>query len=62
MQKLQETSEYKHVDLEDEIEGFFDVVEDPTDPCGVNKLTIQTNVSNIKYTNMGKDDDYNPGF
>jgi DNA-directed RNA polymerase II subunit RPB1 len=62
MQKLQENTEYKHVDLEDEIEGFFDTVEDPQDPCGVNKLTIQNNVTNIKCTNMGTDDDYNPGF
>jgi DNA-directed RNA polymerase II subunit RPB1 len=62
MQKLQENTEYKHVDLEDEIEGFFESVEDPQDPCGVNKLTIQNNVTNIKCTNMGADDDYNPGF
>ena len=62
MQKLQETTEYKHVNLEDEIEEFFESVEDPQDPCGVNKLTIQNNVTNIKYTNMGADDDYNPGF
>ena len=62
MQKLQETTEYKHVNLEDEIEEFFESIEDPQDPCGVNKLTIQNNVTNIKYTNMGADDDYNPGF
>ena len=62
MQKLQETSEYKHTNVDDAIEEFFENVEDPQDPCGVNKLTIQNNVSHIKYTNMGNDDDYNPGF
>jgi DNA-directed RNA polymerase beta' subunit len=62
MQKLQETTEYKHTNIEDAIEDFFENVEDPQDKCSVNKLSIQNNVTNIKYTNMGTDDDYNPGF
>jgi DNA-directed RNA polymerase II subunit RPB1 len=62
LQKLQETSEYKPVDLNNEIEKFFETVEDPQDPCGVNKLVIQNNVISIKSENLGQDDDYNPGF
>jgi DNA-directed RNA polymerase II subunit RPB1 len=62
LQKLQETSEYKPIDLNNEIEKFFETVEDPQDPCGVNKLVIQNNVISIKSENLGQDDDYNPGF
>ena len=62
LQQLQETSEYKPVDLNNEIEKFFETVEDPQDPCGVNKLAIQNNVISIKSENLGQDDDYNPGF
>jgi DNA-directed RNA polymerase II subunit RPB1 len=62
LQKLQETSEYKPLDLNNEIEKFFETVEDPQDPCGVNKLSIQNNVISIKHENLGQDDDYNPGF
>jgi DNA-directed RNA polymerase II subunit RPB1 len=62
LQKLQETSEYKPVDLNNEIEKFFETVEDPQDPCGINKLSIQNNVISIKSENLGQDDDYNPGF
>jgi DNA-directed RNA polymerase II subunit RPB1 len=62
LQKLQETSEYKPMDLNNEIEKFFETVEDPQDPCGVNKLVMQNNVISIKSENLGQDDDYNPGF
>jgi DNA-directed RNA polymerase II subunit RPB1 len=62
LQHLQETSEYKPLDLNNEIEKFFETVEDPQDPCGVNKLSIQNNVISIKHENLGPDDDYNPGF
>ena len=62
LQKLQETSEYVPLDLNNEIEKFFETVEDPQDPCGVNKLSIINNVISIKHENLGQDDDYNPGF
>lgn len=62
LQKLQETSEYVPLDLNNEIEKFFETVEDPQDPCGVNKLSINNNVISIKHENLGQDDDYNPGF
>ena len=62
LEKMQEASEYKPVDVEDEIEKFFETVEDPQDPCGINKLTVQNNVISIKPEDMGGDNNYNPGF
>lgn len=62
MQKLTAESEYKPVNKEDEIEKFFGTMENPDDPCSLNKLSIQNNVINIKSSDMGSDNDYNPGF
>ena len=62
MQKLEEVSEYKPINVDEEIEKFFGTVENPNDPCGINKLYIQNNVVNIKSENVGKDNNYNPGF
>ena len=62
MQKLEAASEYKPMNVEDEIDKFFGNVENPEDPCGVNKISIQNNVVTIKEEDMGKDNDYNPGF
>jgi DNA-directed RNA polymerase II subunit RPB1 len=62
MQKLEAASEYKYVDAEEEIEKFFGAVENPEDPCGPHKITIQNNVITIKAENMGNDNSYNPGF
>ncbi len=62
MVKLDAASEYKYVNAEDEIEKFLGVGESPDDPCGPNKIAIQTNVVTIKGENMGDDNAYNPGF
>jgi DNA-directed RNA polymerase II subunit RPB1 len=63
MQKLEETSEYKPSNVDDEIEEFFGAVENPEDPCGVNKISIQNNVLTIHEEDLGKDNvKYNPGF
>lgn len=62
MQKLDAVSEYKQVDNEEEIEKFFGISENPDDPCSLNKLSIQNNVISIKSSDMGGDNDYNPGF
>ena len=35
---------------------------DPNDPCSASKLDIQNNAVHIQGTDMGGDDDYNPGF
>jgi DNA-directed RNA polymerase II subunit RPB1 len=62
LEKMQESSEYKPIDVENEIEKFFETIEDPQDPCGIKKLTIQNNVVSIKPEDMGGDNNYNPGF
>ena len=62
MQKLEAASEYKFVDVEDEIEKFFGEFDNPEDPCGLNKLSIQNNVVTIKQVDMGGDNTYDPGF
>jgi DNA-directed RNA polymerase II subunit RPB1 len=62
MQKLEAVSEYKPVNVNEEIEKFFGAVENPEDPCGINKISIQNNVVTIQPEDMGKDNSYNPGF
>ena len=63
MQKLNEVSEYKAVDNDAEIEKFFgNAVENPDDKCSINKLAMQNNVISINASDMGNDNDYNPGF
>jgi DNA-directed RNA polymerase II subunit RPB1 len=62
MAKLEAVSEYKPVDINEEIEKFFGAIENPDDPCGVNKISIQNNVSAIQAEDMGNDNSYNPGF
>jgi DNA-directed RNA polymerase beta' subunit len=62
MQKMDEMSEYKPMDMEGEIDKFFGAIQNPEDPCGINKISIQNNVVTIKEEDMGKDNDYNPGF
>ena len=62
MQTLEATSEYKPMNVEDEIEKFFGKIENPNDPCGINKISIQNNVITIKEEDMGKDNNYDPGF
>jgi DNA-directed RNA polymerase II subunit RPB1 len=62
LQKLEAASEYKPTNSEDIIDKFFDNVQDPEDPCGINKIAIDNNVITIKKEDMGNDNDYNPGF
>ena len=62
MQKLEAVSEYSPIDINEEIESAFGHINNPDDPCGVNKISIQNNVITIKAEDMGSDNDYNPGF
>jgi DNA-directed RNA polymerase II subunit RPB1 len=63
MQKLEETSEYAPVDVNEEIEKLFGQVEDSKDICSIANLSIQNNVVSIKATDMGiYNSGYNPGF
>jgi DNA-directed RNA polymerase II subunit RPB1 len=60
--KLEATSGYKPTNVDDEIEKFFGKVENPEDPCGINKIAIQNNVITIKSEDLGGDNSYDPGF
>lgn len=62
MQKLEATSEYEEVNEKEEIEKLFGVYDKPEDSCSLNNLAIQNNVISIKSSDMGNDNDYNPGF
>jgi len=62
MMTLDEVSEYKPIDKTEEIENFFEQVENTLDVCSKDNLLIQNNVSNIKTIDMGNDNNYNPGF
>ena len=62
MQKLEAVSEYRPIDIEEEIEKAFGNIENPDDPCGINKISINNNVITIQAQDMGNDNNYNPGF
>jgi len=63
MLKMEAASEYKNVDIVEELDKFFGNIDNPNDPCSTNKIAIQNNVISIKPKDMGhEDDDYNPGF
>lgn len=62
----QEAVEYRHTDVNEEIEGAFKAnssVGLDTDKCGIPKMAIQSCVDNVKKVRLGKvDDDYDVGF
>jgi DNA-directed RNA polymerase II subunit RPB1 len=62
MQKLDAVSEYKPMNVNEEIEKFFGEIENQDNKCSVNKITMQNNVITIHAEDMGEDNDYNPGF
>ena len=62
MKKLQEESVYESVEESEEIDKMFGDIDNPNDPCSSSKLMIQNNVISIKTSDLGKDNDYNPGF
>ena len=62
MRKLEEKSEYENPDETEAINAMFGDVENTDDKCSTNKLIIQTNITSIKTTDLGGDDEYNPGF
>ena len=33
---------------------------DPNDPCSINNISLQTNVTNIKQIDLGVDNEYDP--
>jgi hypothetical protein len=62
MSVLDEKIKYEIGDTDEIIsKELFGEQENPEDPCSINKLTIENNVSNILMQEMGSDDDdYNP--
>jgi len=63
MQRLDEESKYQPpIDTNEEIDKFFGEVEKPDDDCAPAKLAVQNNVVTIKPSDMGGDNEYNPGF
>jgi DNA-directed RNA polymerase II subunit RPB1 len=57
--KRNETDQYEAENLNDIIEKEFGII-DPNDPCNINKISQQTNVTNIKQVDLGVSDDYDP--
>ena len=62
MKKLEITNEYVPVEDDEVIEQFFGEVENPNDPCSIDKINIQNNVISIKVEDTGNDDNYDLGF
>jgi len=56
----QEEETYQVTDAEKIIENEFAGILDPNDPCSINNIALQTNVTNLKQVSMGDDDDYDP--
>ena len=48
------------INEEEFIEKEFADMLDPNDPCSINNISIQTNVTNIKQIDLGEDNDYDP--
>jgi DNA-directed RNA polymerase II subunit RPB1 len=62
MMKLEESMKYETSENEKIIEEAFGEIEETGDVCSTKNLTVQNNVVSLKYTDMGGDNDYNPGF
>ena len=62
MQKLQEEAQYDKLNENEEIDKFFGENDIEVGMCSTSKLAIQNNVVSIKNTNLGDDNNYNPGF
>ncbi len=56
----QEEEVYEAEDTNEFIENEFAGILDPNDPCSINNIALQTNVTNIKSISLGDDDDYDP--
>ena len=62
MRKLEGIVAYENPDENAIIEKMFGGIDNPDNKCSTNQLTIQNNVSNIKSTDLGPVNKYNPGF
>jgi len=62
MRKLEDIIGYEQPDDNAIIDKMFEGVDKPDDKCSTNQLVIQNNVVNIKTSDLGTDNNYNPGF
>jgi len=63
MAKLDEVIRYENPeDVNESIDKVFGGVDSIDAPCSTNNLVIQNNVVSIKVSELGGDNDYNPGF
>ena len=62
MRKLEDIIGYEQPDDNAIIDKMFEGVDKPEDKCSTNQLVIQNNVVNIKTSDLGSDNNYNPGF
>ena len=63
MAKLEEVRRYEQPeDVNEAIDNAFGGVDSVDAPCSTNSLVIQNNVVSIKTTELGGDNEYNPGF
>jgi len=62
MKELEEVSQYEGVNEQEDIEKMFGGIENSNDTCSTSKLAIQNNVVSISASNLGSDNNYNPGF
>ena len=59
--KLEEQYKYEYQDTAEIIaDELFKGIEDPTDNCSIQKLEIQTNISNIQTEELGANNEYDP--
>ena len=64
--ELNKVSEEEEINIpksdEEYIEKEFGEISDPNDECSINNLSINIDINNLKHTDMGNNNDYNPGF
>ena len=56
------TQSWSKSDVSSTIENELESGVDPNDPCSLSNMDIQNNAVHISGTNMGGDNDYDPGF
>jgi len=55
-----EAEDYTVNDEDELIEQEFGEIGDPNDPCSLNKIALQSNVTNIKHIDLGVQNDFDP--
>ena len=55
-----EEEQYEALNTQELIEKEFGEVSDPNDPCSLNNIALQSNITNIKQTDLGIENDFDP--